>query len=292
MVIFIFQFTRIPGTIIGSAIGDAMGAPFEGSDFVAQIPERMASGGPFSTRKGEYTDDTHQMIALARTLATCRGFEAADFLHRLVEIYLLHPEYFGPTSSAVLKAVVRGVDPAKARESVPKESRSNGAVMRGAPLGIFYRPPDVVLMSSIAAAVTHTHPVAIACSTTVNHMISILCRGGTREEAFFHALESCTSPEVRRRLARLSSTPLVPSLDALDTTHAAVTCWMEEPTYPKMIQRAIALGGDTDTVAAICGALGGATFGLAGIPGVWIADLEGAEELLLLEEKVWNAGQK
>lgn len=283
---------RIPGTLIGSAIGDAMGAPFEGTCFLSSIPEKMVSGGPFSVRKGEYTDDTLQMIALAETLVTCRGFSRIDFLRRLLAIQQLHPEYFGPTSSRVLEKIRCGILPETASQHPPGGGRTNGAVMRGAPIGIFYRPEHALTISREAAATTHPHPVAVACSGFVNLMVSVLCRGGSREQAFFHALKTCDNDEVKKRLALLSHAPLIPSTDALDTTHAAVTCWMEEPNFKSMIVRAICLGGDTDTIAAICGALGGAFFGVSGIPADWMNALEGAGSLLALEEKVWSAGEQ
>ncbi len=290
--IFIFQFTRIPGSLIGLAIGDSFGAPFEGMENISLIPERMMGGGPFRTRRGEYTDDTLQMIALAESLVTCRGFEAIDFVKRLLGIYAIHPEYFGPTSRLVLEKIRSGV-PVRQAAMLPDGAmggRTNGAVMRGAPIGIFYRPDDALAVSRVAAAVTHPHPVAIACSGFVNQMIAILCRGGTKETAFYRALASCDNGEVRRRVAALSLAEVIPSLDALDTTHAAITCFMEEETFREMIRRAVGYGGDTDTIAAIAGALGGACLGIEGIPEHWIAEVEGAGGILALEDAVWRAG--
>jgi len=293
-VIFIFQFTRIPGSLIGLAIGDSFGAPFEGSKNIGSIPESMTGGGPFRTRKGEYTDDTLQMIALAETLITCRGFLAIDFVTRLLGIYAIHPEYFGPTSRLVIERIRSGVPPEEAA-ILPEETqsgggRTNGAVMRGAPIGIFYRPYDALTVSRMAAAVTHHHPVAIACSGLVNQMVSILCRGGSKETAFYRALASCDNAEVRKRIAALSLAEVIPSLDALDTTHAAITCFMEEQTFGEMIRRAVGYGGDTDTIAAITGALGGAFLGIGGIPEHWISEIEGAGNILALEDAVWRAG--
>lgn len=290
--IFIFRFTRIPGSLIGSAIGDALGAPFEGDPKIHQIPQRMTGGGPFSTRRGEYTDDTLQMIALGETLVTCLRFSAIDFLSRLLRIYELHPEFFGPTSREVLERVRGGASPESAASGLSGSGRTNGAVMRGAPIGIFYRPDHARILSTIAAATTHPHPVAGASSGVVNQMISILCRGGSKEEAFFSALNSCENREVRNRIACLSAAPLIPSLDALEAAHVAITCFMEEETFAGMIQTAISHGGDTDTTAAICGALGGAFLGAGGIPREWIDDLEGAAALLELEESVWERGER
>jgi len=295
-VIFIFQFTRIPGTLIGLAIGDSFGAPFEGSKNIALIPERMTGGGPFRTRRGEYTDDTLQMIALAETLVTCRGFDAIDFVTRLLGIYDTHPEYFGPTSRIVLEGIRSGVPPEKAAILAAgvgtKGGRTNGAVMRGAPIGIFYRPVDALAVSRVAAAITHSHPIAIACSGLVNQMISILCRGGSKEDAFFSALGSCENREVRSRIAALSIAQIIPSVDALDTTHAAITCFMEEETFRGMIRRAVGYGGDTDTIAAISGSLGGALLGVSGIPEDWISNIENVGGLLALEDAVWRTGEK
>ena len=269
-----------------------MGAPFEGSPKIHQIPKRMTGGGPFLTRRGEYTDDTLQMIALAETLITCHQFSAIDFLSRLIRIYDLHPEFFGPTSREVLERVKGGASPERAASGLSGSGRTNGAVMRGAPIGIFYRPGNARIISDEAAATTHPHPVAGATSGIVNQMISILCRGGSKEEAFFSALKFCENIEVRNRIALLSAAPLIPSLDALEAAHVAITCFMEEETFAGMIQAAISHGGDTDTTAAICGALGGALHGAGGIPREWIADLEGGPALLELEEAVWSAGEK
>ena len=269
-----------------------MGAPFEGSPKIHQIPERMTGGGPFSTRRGEYTDDTLQMIALAETLITCHRFSGIDFMSRLLRIYELHPEFFGPTTREVLERLKEGASPESAVSGISGSGRTNGAVMRGAPIGIFYRPGNARIISKQAAATTHPHPVAGATSGVVNEMISILCRGGSKEEAFFTALTSCENTEVKNRIALLSATPLIPSLDALDAAHVAITCFMEEDTFAGMIQTAISHGGDTDTTAAICGALGGAFLGAGGIPHEWLVDLEGGSALLELEEAVWSAGEK
>ncbi len=252
----------------------------------------MTGGGPFSTRRGECTDDTLQMIALAKTLITCHRFSEIDFMSRLLRIYDLHPEFFGPTSREVLERVKGGASPDTAASEISGSGRTNGAVMRGAPIGIFYRPGNARIMSGIAAAITHPHPVAGAMSGVVNQMISILCRGGSKEEAFFSALNCCENTEVRNRVALLSAAPLIPSLDALDAAHVAITCFMEEETFAGMIQTTISHGGDTDTTAAICGALGGAFLGVGGIPQEWISDLEGAPAILELEEAVWSAGEK
>lgn len=232
------------------------------------------------------------MIALAETLITCHRFSAIDFLSRLLRIYELHPEFFGPTSREVLERVRGGASPESVASGLSGSGRTNGAVMRGAPIGIFYRPGNARIISEEAAATTHPHPVAGATSGVINQMISILCRGGSKEEAFFSALNSCENREVKARIARLSTAPLIPSLDALEAAHLAITCFMEEETFDGMIQTAISYGGDTDTTAAICGALGGAFLGAGGIPREWIVDLEDGPALLELEEAVWERGER
>ncbi|NQS78294.1 MAG: ADP-ribosylglycohydrolase family protein, partial [Methanoculleus bourgensis] len=131
---------RAVGAFIGLAIGDAMGAPLEGLPPRSIAVTEMLGGGIHNTLPGQYTDDTLQASALAGTLIQCRGFDPEDFAGRLVRVYRAHPEFFGPTSRAVLDLIESGLGPEAAAARVHEArggSRSNGSVMRGIPVGIF-----------------------------------------------------------------------------------------------------------------------------------------------------------
>ncbi len=294
MVVFILKETNAAGALIGLAVGDAMGAPLEGLPAPEQMVTRMIGGGLHNIRRGGYTDDTLQAIALARSLVICRGFCAEDAARRLVAAYRAHPEFFGPTSSAVLDLIDRGCGPETAAYLIHQrkgESRSNGSVMRGPPLGIFYPPAAVRGVSLQCSRLTHFDPVAGECSAFINQMVSSLCRGATRDKALDRALDQCEAPELLKRMQNYGQYPLQPSLDAVEATHCAATVFLESETYSDAIIAAVNMGGDADTVGAICGALAGAEQTIAAIPSPWLQDLQDAQQLLELAADLYSVSR-
>jgi ADP-ribosyl-[dinitrogen reductase] hydrolase len=279
------------GSLVALAIGDALGAPFEGSPQPEAWVAEMRSGGRHFRKKGEVTDDTIQAMAVAESLANCSGFEPGDLVKRLIIGYKQRPAWFGPTSSAFFDLVESGTLPHEAARLVHKRrggSRSNGSVMRGFPLGIFYPARQVYEVSLTCSALTHYDPVGGHCSAFLNVMVSDLCRGTPRATAFRHARSLCTHPEVRNVLGNYRHYNIVPGLDAVECSHAALSCFMESRTLEHAILRAINLGGDTDTVGACCGALAGAYWGVDAIPLRWSRELEGYDGLVQLANRVWT----
>ncbi|MDI9633663.1 MAG: ADP-ribosylglycohydrolase family protein [Methanolinea sp.] len=289
---FISDLSRVTGVLLGIAIGDALGAPFEGGG-PPDVPVRSYyAGGRVPRAAGEYTDDTLQALALAESLAACRGFCPADFVARLEREYALHREFFGPTTSAVLLLVQQGEDIRSAASRVHEErgsSRSNGSVVRGPPLGVYFPGPGLEAVSLACSALTHADPVPGACSAFVNRMVSEMCRGATREEAYFRALRRCRDPEVARVLGSWADFPPVPGLDALEATHAALSVFLRTRSFPDCVAAAVALGGDADSVAALAGALAGAHYGSRAVPAAWIAGLRGRERVIDAAYALWSA---
>ena len=76
----------------------------------------------------------------------------------------------------------------------------------------------------------------------------------------------CGDAEVLEMLGNRERYPINPDMDALLTTHAAVSVFMDASSFEEMLVNAVNMGGDADTVGAICGALGGAYWGLDSIP--------------------------
>ncbi|MGB7788718.1 ADP-ribosylglycohydrolase family protein [Methanoregula sp.] len=288
---FISGSLRHVGSLVALAIGDALGAPFEGSPQPEAWVAEMRSGGRHFRKKGKVTDDTLQAIAVAESLADYRGFDPDDLVMRLIAGYRLRPAWFGPTSSAFFDLVESGTLPHQAALLVHKRrgsSRSNGSVMRGFPLGIFYSAPEVYDVSLTCSRLTHFDPVGGHCSAFLNVMVSDLCRGISRPAAFRHARSLCTDPEVRTVLGNYRQYTIVPGLDAVECSHAALSCFMESRSLEHALLLAINLGGDTDTVGACTGALAGAYWGVDAIPVRWSREVEGYDGLVELAERVWE----
>jgi len=292
---FISDHVRSCGTLIGLAIGDAFGAPLEGSPAPRERVTEMLPGGRHPRAKGEVTDDTLQALAVAASLAACRRFDPDDMMARFVAAYRTSPQWFGPTSSTVFDLVRQGI-PVKDAAAVAHErlgaSRSNGSVMRGFPIGVFFAPPSVPETSIACSRLTHVDMVAAHCSVWLNLMTSLMCRGTPREEAYRIAGARCHNEEVFTMLGNYKKYPPEPSLDALLCSHAALFCFMNARSFEDAVTDAINLGGDADTVGACCGALAGACWGTGAIPERWIADLEDYPRISSIAWELAMAGEE
>ncbi len=292
---FISGTMRHTGSLVALAVGDAMGAPLEGYLQSGAWVTDMRPGGRHFRKKGAITDDTLQAMAVAESLAACRGFNQKDLISHLFFGYIKSPEWYGPTSSLFFNLVRSGTLPHHAAKLVHQRNGSNrttGSVRRGFPLGIFYPAPEVSAMSMACSQLTHYDPVAGHCSAFLNVMVSDMVRGTPRSRAFRHARSLCTDPEVHAVLGSYDEHEPNPSLDSVLCSHAALHCFMNARSLEEAILSAINLGGDADTVGACCGALAGAYWGVEAIPQRWTRDLEGYEELVQLAERVWFVAEK
>jgi ADP-ribosyl-[dinitrogen reductase] hydrolase len=292
---FISGSVRPAGSLIALAIGDALGAPLEGSPQPDAWVTQMLPGGRHSRKRGQITDDTLQATAVAESLLACRGFDQKDLILRLLRGYEKRPEWYGPTSSLFFDLIKCGTLPHQATWLVHKRrhgSRSNGSVMRGFPLGIFYPAPAVYTTSLECSKLTHYDPVAGHCSAFLNTMVSDLCRGTSRAAAFRHARSLCVNKEVHTLLGNYDDYDPEPSLDSVLCSHAALYCFMNAHTLEYALLSAINLGGDADTVGACCGALAGAYWGLWAIPERWSSELEGYPALVRLADNLWQISKE
>ena len=96
LVRFITGNLRALGSFVALAIGDAMGAPLEGSAKAESWVTEMLPGGRHSRKKGQITDDTLQAMAVAESLTACGGFDQNDLISRLLRSYQTSPEWYGP----------------------------------------------------------------------------------------------------------------------------------------------------------------------------------------------------
>jgi ADP-ribosyl-[dinitrogen reductase] hydrolase len=282
---------RHVGSLVALAIGDALGAPLEGSRKPEVWLAEYRSGGRHFRKKGEFTDDTLQAIAVAESLVACRGFCESDLVKKLSESYIQKPEWFGPTSTLFFDLVRSGTVPHHAARIVHQRnhgSRTNGSVMRGFPLGIFYPAPEVYPVSLTCSRITHYDPVAGHCSAFLNVMVSDMCRGSSRTAAFRHARTLCTNIEVHAVLGNYDHYDPDPSLDSVLCSHAALHSFMNAKSAEMAILSAVNLGGDADTVGACTGALAGACWGLDALPVRWRDGLERYDELEGLAQQLWS----
>ena len=280
---------RFAGCLLGLAVGDAVGAPYEGlkhTDIFFQFgsPEKLVTNPSGDTLY--YTDDTEMMIGVAETLAECGRIDESRLCRAFAENY--HPERgYGPSARHVIEAMKDGNDwRTLAATLLPGGSFGNGAAMRVAPVGLVFAdsPDELWEQARLSALPTHTHPLGIEGAQLLAFAVAWALRATTfdRKQLWRDLLSRATTEEFRWHLGVAAKLKPSDSLASLGSTlHAhrsvvtAIACFAATPgDFEMAIARAIGLGDDTDTVAAMAGALVGAFAGVSAIPAGLLAKLE------------------
>ncbi len=299
---------RFAGCLLGLAIGDALGARFEG-----QSPEQIA--GRFRSAEalmanpptGElyYTDDTQMAIGVAETLVVCQGIDEAEICRRFLTNYVPHRGY-GRGARVVLDAMVEGKDHRSLAENhFPGGSFGNGAAMRVAPVGLMFRHDHDQLWhhARLSALPTHVHPLGIEGAQLLALAVALAASLETIDrETFFETLAGrCQSMEYAgplRRAARIDNRKDLAlfgnGIEATASVVTAIASFALTPhSYEQTIGNVILLGGDTDTIAAMAGAISGAFLGREAIPLHLLSNLEdghqGRRYLEMLAEQLLAA---
>jgi poly(ADP-ribose) glycohydrolase ARH3 len=300
---------RFLGCLIGLAVGDALGAPFEGlfADMIDRMGPPAAIVADPSRETLFYTDDTQMAIGLAETLVA-HGEIREDALRAAFLANYDPARGYGPGARRILGAMAAGDDDRDlARRIFPGGSLGNGAAMRAAPVGLLFCDDlDLVAeQARLSALPTHVHPIGVDGARLIALAVALAMRAGRLDRrAFFRELAArAETEEFRWQLAtaaRLRATDPVGtfgnSLEAHRSVTTAIALFAATPTdYPAAIRRAIGMGNDTDTLAAMAGAISGAHLGLSAVPAHLVARLEdgpkGRTYLLELAGRLHEAHQ-
>jgi len=280
---------RFRGCLLGLAVGDAVGAPFEG--LTGETIYR--SFGPVDRIIADlndevinYTDDTQMALGVAECLVEYGCIAADELAERFATNYEAGRGY-GSGMQKILNAMVMGKEWKPLVESLfPGGSWGNGAAMRVAPVGLAFchDPARVREEAARSARVTHLHPLGVDAAVILASAVSILLRQDSPfdSKAFYaELLESAETEEFQwqlRTAGRLEAQEMISfgsCLAAHRSVTTAITCFTAWPdSYEKTIGRAISMGDDTDTLAAIAGALSGAHLGIKAIPPNLLSRLE------------------
>jgi poly(ADP-ribose) glycohydrolase ARH3 len=282
---------RFLGCLLGHALGDAIGAPFEGlppeTIYYDFGPTRRLFEQPPADLELVYTDDTQMTLGVAEGLIE-RGTIDEELLIRLFRRNYEHWRGYGPGMRKLFDALGRGLDWRQTAAGLfPGGSLGNGAAMRAAPVGLlFHEDLDRVAEEARrSAAVTHTHPIGVDGAVLVAVGVALALRSAGSPfdvQGFFHELGRRAGTEefqwqlrTAARQSPDSSLTFGNSLEAHRSVTTALLCFAHSPDdYAGAASRAIAMGNDTDTLAAMAGALSGARLGVGALPEVLLTRLE------------------
>lgn len=278
---------RVGGCLVGLAIGDALGAPLEFTSrrevrtrYPQGLREMMSST---LWKKGEYTDDTQMALLIAESLLQSKGFEASDLAQRF-QTWARTAKDVGIQTRAVVNMAGYVRDPERCSSQYhathPDSSAGNGALMRCAPIALFYlnSPDQLVEVSRASARVTHHDPKAQSSCVILNTWIQAAIGRGVRDaRAESIAMLNETELPAWHRLGQIEDykeDDIKSSGYTVHTLEAAAWSFLTTESYEEAVIRAANLGDDADTVAAVCGALAGACYGYAAIPLKWRDQLQ------------------
>ena len=237
----------------GAILGDIIGSPYEfdrGSktkDFQLFIEE------------SDYTDDSVMTIAVADALMLA-GFDATQDEIRSNTIESMR-RWFNRYQNVKGAYGGRFLGWLRADAPEPYNSLGNGAAMRVSAVGWMYDTLERTLeVSDAVTDVTHNHPEGIKGARATAATIFMARNGATKDEIRKYITEvigydlSRTCDEIRPTYHHDET--------CMKTVPEAITAFLESDSYEDAVRTAVSLGGDTDTLGAICGAMAEAFFGI------------------------------
>ncbi|MFN8613147.1 MAG: ADP-ribosylglycohydrolase family protein [Vulcanimicrobiota bacterium] len=302
---------RAAGCLIGGLVGDVVGAPVE-AESAAYIRKRFRDLDEILAldkveelfgahwQVGRYTDDTQMTACVAEWLLHDSPQDGQALLRRFSQAYRPARRY-GSGTAMVLQAFEEHPDEWRSLATImfPEGSYGNGAAMRVAPIACRYYndPPALFAASRLSAITTHRHPLAVQGATLQAWALASLLRGDRElgTDKFLDGLELALNrlsregpdpQEYRLALAQIRegleagrqpaemAILLGTGIDAKESVPTALYCFLASPDrFEQVVQSAVFLGGDTDTIASMAGALAGAWLGPSAIPRRWMAKL-------------------
>jgi len=297
---------KISGCLLGTAIGDALGMPNEDlskkrsldlygghiKDFIP--PHRDSVNGHLN--RGCYTDDTQLTLIIAESIIECKGLNPERLAGNFCSWYKSKDERNrGHACSQACERLLAGVPWYEAGAN----KAGVGGAMRVAPVGLWYagQPEDVAEMAALSCRITHRNIVAIDGAVTIAYAISLLSTADDCGKSLINILiKSVKSSEFKAKLqdvdfALKSGLGIDEAIQLLGNSEAAAEgvplalfIFLSSPRdYANMVLSAAnatgEVGGDTDTIACMVGALSGAYNGISNIPPPWVKDVEGSKEI-------------
>ncbi len=304
---------KIYSALFGVAVGDALGVPveFQDRELLARFPvTNMRENGSHAQPRGTWSDDSSLTFCLAESL--CDGYNLEDIASKFnkwynSEILTPHGRVFdiGMATRQAIYRIAQGEDPILCG-GFDEEDNGNGSLMRILPLAFYLkREKDInVIYQKVkeVSSITHAHFRSVfACFIYVIYALEVL-KGHDKFEAYNQTKiiveDFIVNKDFNQKELQLFDRILKENIDELkeDKVHsggyvlhsleASLWCVLNSTSYEETVLKAVNLGGDTDTAAAIAGGLAGLLYGYESIPEEWINVLARKNDITKLCEKL------
>jgi poly(ADP-ribose) glycohydrolase ARH3 len=285
---------RYSGCMLGLALGDACGAPFEGGPV-----ERLLWQLIGSTTKGDmrWTDDTQMSLDLAESLIDKGVLDPDDVARRFAGSYRWSRGY-GPGAAKLLKRIRRGQPWQHANRAIfPAGSFGNGGAMRAPVIGLLHawQPDKLADAARLSASITHAHPLGMEGAVLIATATALALGGQASTVILQGAAGACSLEPFTARLAvagaalradaALSPAEVRRQLgNGIAAAESCVTALylalrFRDRPFADLLAFVAACGGDADTISAMAGAIWGAANGAMALPPPLLARLEQADRV-------------
>ena len=288
--------------LLGLATGDALGVPveFDSRRSLKNNPvTEMRSGGSWGQEAGTWSDDTSLTIAAMESISRRGKIDYEDIMENFLRWYehdafTANGEMFdiGNTTRSAIVRFSRRLLPANKCGATEDNSNGNGSLMRILPATLYLYGTrgkiggDELKIIQEFSALTHGHIISqiacgiyslIAAQVLDGKNISDAFKLGMDDaknfygnvEAFKHFSRLCDENFAALPEEKISAAGYVVS-----TLEAALWCLLNTDDYKSLALKAVNLGEDTDTTAAVAGGLAGIIYGVESIPEEWLNTLK------------------
>ncbi len=302
--------SKVLSGLMGLCIGDALGVPVEFSSREERRQDPvtgMHSHNLWREPPGTWSDDSSLTFCLADCL--CSGFSLQQIADSFCRWYY-NNEWtardrvfdIGITTQMAIERLRSGVPPLQAGDTVER-SNGNGSLMRILPLAYYHKQldfPDLLDRVHQVSCITHAHPRSqMACGIYISIAICLL-QGANLNTAYLQGIENLQAYQQPPYISELSHfkrvfSGAIGSLSVdeiqsegyvIDTLEASLWCLLNTSSYSEAVLKAVNLGEDTDTTAAVTGGLAGIYYDFTSIPTEWIETIARQQDIINLATRL------
>ncbi|AFZ27334.1 ADP-ribosylglycohydrolase [Cylindrospermum stagnale PCC 7417] len=293
--------------LMGVCVADALGVPVEFTSRAERVKSPVTSMlgyGTWNQPPGTWSDDSSLTFCLAASL--CDGFSveviANSFWRWYKESYwTADGKVFdiGHTTSLAIANWERGT-PALKAGGTSEKSNGNGSLMRILPMAYCHKTltfRELIARVHDVSAITHAHRRSqMACGIYISIAVALL-KGADPQAAYLQGLQDIQAIYSHREyllekphfdkvfsgeIAQLPVEEINSGGYVIHTLEASLWCLLNTSDYAEAVLKAVNLGGDTDTTAAVTGGLAGIYYGVENIPPEWINQIARQQEIINL----------
>lgn len=294
-------YNEVKSLVYGLAVADAMGVPaeFKSRAELKENPvKEMQASSLHEVPHGTWSDDTSMTLCLMDSLARNGKLDFNDIMNNFVrweeagEFTATGVTFdIGNTCAAAIHRFNKGTEPLSCGGKAEGDN-GNGSLMRISPMAVWIaRHPELTIDEALelvhqVSSLTHAHPRSkMACGIYILIMLYVIqgralkdsIRVGLNHGLDYYSKKKEFAKEISKynricmdSFASLPEKNIRSGGYVVDTLEAAVWCLLNTENYHDCILKAVNLGEDTDTVAAVAGAVAGLAYGYDSIPKTWI----------------------